>query len=195
MYSPILGKGVFSGVFLYRRVNTCYRCYGHASPARKLSVPEKCVSAGSDAIRHTRGGRRTNAEETQCPPWTWSPRSEPEPSKRPVNDEWRSSRTKFSMSETKASQRGVYSVPGGKCEPWRLGSSAGSVGAPVMACPWAIGADELPCPERKPLNLQVPNPVEQWCAPSPLTETARNTCNTYSPAYKGKPRKKRLSPK
>ena len=99
------------------------------------------------------------------------------------------------MSETKASQRGVYSVPGGKCEPWRLGSSAGSVGAPVMACPWAIGADELPCPERKPLNLQVPNPVEQWCAPSPLTETARNTCNTYSPAYKGKPRKKRLSPK
>ena len=24
---------------------------------------------------------------------------------------------------------------------------------------------------------------------------ARNTCNTYSPAYKGKPRKKRLSPK
>ena len=101
MYSPILGKGVFSGVFLYRRVNTCYRCYGHASPARKLSVPEKCVSAGSDAIRHTRGGRRTNAEETQCPPWTWSPRSEPEPSKRPVNDEWRSSRTNFPCPERK----------------------------------------------------------------------------------------------
>ena len=99
------------------------------------------------------------------------------------------------MSGTKAAQRGVYSVPRGKYEPWRLGSSAGSVDAPVMAYPWAIGADELPCPERKPLNLQVPNPVEQWFAPSPLTETARNTCNTYSPAYKGKSPKKRLSPK
>ena len=36
----------------------------------------------------------------------------------------------------------------------------------------------------------------QWSAtPSSLVKTARITCNTYSAAYKGKPRKKRLSPK
>ena len=36
----------------------------------------------------------------------------------------------------------------------------------------------------------------QWGAtPSPLVETARITCNTYSVPYKGKPPKKRLSPK
>ena len=36
----------------------------------------------------------------------------------------------------------------------------------------------------------------QWSAtPSPLVETARITCNTYSVPYKGKPPKKRLSPK
>ena len=36
----------------------------------------------------------------------------------------------------------------------------------------------------------------QWSAtPSPLMETACITCNTYSPAYKGKDPKKRLSPK
>ena len=36
----------------------------------------------------------------------------------------------------------------------------------------------------------------QWsAAPSPLVETARITCNTYSVPYKGKPPKKRLSPK
>ena len=73
--------------------------------------------------------------------------------------------------------------------------AAGSAGAPVMACPWAIGADELPCPKRKPLNLRVPNPVGQWCAPSLLAKTVCITCNTYSPAYKGKDLKKRLSPK
>ena len=99
------------------------------------------------------------------------------------------------MSGTKAARRGVYSASRGEYGPWGLESSAGSAGTPVMACPWAIGADELPCPKRKPLNLQVPNPVERWRAPSPLTETARNTCNTYSPAYKGKSPKKRLSPK
>ena len=36
---------------------------------------------------------------------------------------------------------------------------------------------------------------EQAVTPSPLTETACITCNTYSPAYKGKDLKKRLSPK
>ena len=36
----------------------------------------------------------------------------------------------------------------------------------------------------------------QWSAtPSPLVETARITCNTYSVPYKGKDPKKRLSPK
>ena len=36
----------------------------------------------------------------------------------------------------------------------------------------------------------------QWSAtPSPLVKTARITCNTYSVPYKGKPPKKRLSPK
>ena len=36
----------------------------------------------------------------------------------------------------------------------------------------------------------------QWSAtPSPLVETARITCNTYSVPYKGKDLKKRLSPK
>ena len=37
---------------------------------------------------------------------------------------------------------------------------------------------------------------EQWCLrPSPLTETACNTCNTYSVPYKGKEPKNSLSPK
>lgn len=99
------------------------------------------------------------------------------------------------MSGTKTARRGVYSASRSEYGPWGLGSSAGGVGAPVMTCPWAIGANKFPCPKRKSLNLQVLNPVEQWCSPSPLIEAARNTCNTYSVPYKGKDLKKRLSPK
>ena len=38
MYSPILEKGVFFGFFLYRGLNTCYKCYRRFQPRGRGST-------------------------------------------------------------------------------------------------------------------------------------------------------------
>ena len=97
---------------------------------------------------------------------------------------------------TKAAQSGVYSAPRGKCRPWgcerHLGVRCGRM--PMSGTkPPEEAAIRSPSPGsgRPPLVLT----NSGVCAPSPLTETACNTCNTYSPAYKGKEPKNSLSPK
>ena len=54
-----------------------------------------------------------------------------------------------------------------------------------------------PSESQAPVSGRMPSVFDgQWSAtPSPLTKTACITCNTYSVPYKGKPLKKRLSPK
>ena len=46
-----------------------------------------------------------------------------------------------------------------------------------------------------PPSIHISHGGQWWCAPSPLANDARITCNTYSVPYKGKDPKKRLSPK
>ena len=112
------------------------------------------------------------------------------------NGLWRPTWTRVSTSTVKAAQSGVYSAPRGKCRPWgcerHLGVRCGRIPMSGTKPPEeaAIRSPSLGS-GRPPLVLT----NSGVCAPSPLTETACNTCNTYSVPYKGKDLKKRLSPK
>ena len=71
------------------------------------------------------------------------------------------------------------------------GRSFGPQGQMPLIGQWAVGVKAIR--REHPSNPQFPHSAgrcrfaEQWNAP--LTETACITCNTYSAAYKGKPRK------
>ena len=102
---------------------------------------------------------------------------------------------RVSTSTVKAAQSSVYSAPRGKCRPWgcerHLGVRCGRI--PMSGTkPPAEAAIRSPSPGsgRPPLVL-----TNSGAPPPPWSKRLVFTCNTYSPAYKGKPRKKRLSPK
>ena len=80
--------------------------------------------------------------------------------------------------------------PSGGAFIWLLGANAAHGAGDGLRAGLA-----RPSRQSRPSDIQVPNPVGQRCAPSPLAETVCITCNTYSVPYKGKDLKKRLSPK
>lgn len=80
--------------------------------------------------------------------------------------------------------------PSGGAFIWLLGANAAHGAGDGLRAGLA-----RPSRQSRPSDIKAPNPVGQRRAPSPLVETARNTCNTYSAAYKGKEPKNSLSPK
>ena len=120
-----------------------------------------------------------------------------------------------SMFATKTVQKGVYSTLRGKCRPSgrrrfanRQVSMLGMKPVQRGVHPAPGGECGPPTPNRRERDASIrPYPTGtirrssggsgagSGSPPPPLVEAARITCNTYSPAYKGKSLKKRLSPK
>ena len=106
------------------------------------------------------------------------------------------------MSGTKTARRGVYSAPGGKCGSQRSVRTnshvrnESSLRDRLFGLHGRIGFDRVLAP--RDMGCGPPSTffmANNGVPPPPWSKRLVFTCNTYSPAYKGKPRKKRLSPK
>ena len=195
VYSVILEKDVFSGVFLYRRVNTCYRCYGHARPARKLSVPEKmrfrrigCDTTcpwrktdeyGGDTVSAVDMVAMIGARAVQTPRrrrMAIIADNFPCPGRKPPGGAF------IRLPEVNTAHGG-WGVPRAVWVrlSWHAHGRSARTNSHVRNESRSISKFRIRSNSGAP--------------PPPWLKRLVFTCNTYSPAYKGKPRKKRLSPK